>query len=102
MGKNESKFKKAFEEMDSSGDEHVTFEELSNYFNPKREEIKALFEELTKEELAELYQEMINMQKGDIDNDGKFTYNEFKDTIKKNKTMKKFILENAENPEKDA
>ena len=62
MGHKESKFKKVFEDIDTSGDKKVSLQELVNYFDPNRNEIKGLFEGSTVEELAEFSQEL--MKKG--------------------------------------
>ena len=96
MGHKNCKFKKAFEEIDTSGDGKVSLQELVNYFDPNREEMKVLFEESTVDELAEFSQELMKIGKNDSNNDGKLSFKEFMEAIKENEIMRKFILKNSE------
>ena len=91
MGNKEGKFKKTFEEIDTSGDKKVTIQELVNYYNPSKDNIKALFEGSTTEELSEFSQELMKIGNCDKNDDGKLSYKEFMEAIKENETMRKFI-----------
>ena len=92
MGNKEGKFKKAFEEIDTSGDKTVSIQELAKYFDPSKDNTKALFEESNEDELAQLSQELMKIGDCDKNNDGKLTFEEFMEAIKENDTMKKFIV----------
>ena len=97
MGHKESKFKKVFEDIDTSGDKKVSLQELVNYFDPNRNEIKGLFEGSTVEELAEFSQELMKISENDKNKDGKLSFKEFMEAMKNNEIMGKFILKITEN-----
>merc|ERR1712179_527457 len=86
MGNKEGKFKKAFEEIDTSGDKKVSIQELVNYFDPNKSNIKELFEESTEEELAQFSQELMKIGGNDVNNDGKLSFEEFMEALKENET----------------
>jgi len=91
MGNKEAKFKEMFEEIDTSGDGKVSFNELAVFIvSPKAvNQLKML----TWEEIAEVENEFNIMDENDLD--GKLTFEEFLQGMKENKTMKKLILKIA-------
>ena len=91
MGNKEAKFKEIFEEIDTSGDGKVSFDELAVYIiSPKAVNQLKMF---TSEEMEELENEFSSMDEND--SDGKMTFDEFLHNMKENKTMKKLILKIA-------
>merc|ERR1711974_467075 len=98
MGNNEAKFEKVFEEIDTSGD-GISPEELADYIDPiKNDKAK---EVLDREfpilgdqiELNMVIRDSIG--KNDQNRDGKLSFEEFKEALKDNENMKKFILKMA-------
>jgi len=92
MGNKETKFKEMFEEIDTSGDGQVSFNELATFIvSPKAvNQLKML----TFEEIAAVEHEFNVMDEND--DDGKMTFEEFLQNMKENKTMKKLILKIAQ------
>ena len=97
MGSKESKLKKAFEEIDTSGDKKVSVQELADYIDPNENEKvgEVLFKEFSREERKEFKRELMTLGINDKNSDGKLSFEEFKEAIKDNETMKKFILKMA-------
>ena len=91
MGLRNAKYKKMFEEIDTSGDGQVSFNELSEFMaTPKAvSELK----DLNDEEL-EIVESFIN--DGDPDNqNAKMSFEEFLQLMRDNETMSRLILKIA-------
>lgn len=97
MGQKESKFQKAFEDIDSSGDGLVTFQEFRDYFDPDRDDVKELFEE-DGVNPSEFY-DAINTSdflEADTNYTGRLTFQEFVSFMKNNPTAANFITKLAD------
>ena len=98
MGSKESKLKKAFEEIDTSGNgDGVSPQELADYIDPNKNDKvgEVLFKEFSREERKEFKRELMTLGINDKNKDGKLSFEEFKEAIKDNEKMKKFILKMA-------
>ena len=93
MGSTESKLKKVFEDIDKSGDKKVSTQELSDFLNSKKA-TEILFNNFSCDELEELAQEVETLDANDKNEDGYYSFEEFKDAInaKENDKFKNFIL----------
>ena len=87
MGNKEAKFKKMYEEIDISGNGEVDFKELAAFIISDKvvEELK----EFSNEDFSAIEKEFNEI-------DGKLTFEEFMEAMKKNKTISKLILKIAD------
>jgi len=94
MGNKEAKFKKAFEDIDTSGDKKISIKELADYIDmSKNEKVgEVLFKHFSREERNEFKRELMTIGVNDKNNDGKLTFEEFKEVIKDNDKIRKFVL----------
>ena len=92
MGNKEAKFKKMYEEIDISGNGEVGFNELAAFIISDKvvEELK----EFSDEDVSAIEKEFNEMD--EADDDGKLTFEEFMEAMKKNKTISKLILKIAD------
>ena len=92
MGNKEAKFKKMYEEIDISGNGEVDFKELAAFIISDKvvEELK----EFSDEDISAIEKEFNEMEEADVD--GKLTFEEFMEAMKKNKTISKLILKIAD------
>ena len=92
MGNKEAKFKKMYEEIDISGNGEVGFNELAAFIISDKvvEELK----EFSDEDISAIEKEFNEMD--EADDDGKLTFEEFMEAMKKNKTISKLILKIAD------
>merc|ERR1711934_43779 len=92
MGNKEAKFKKMYEEIDISGNGEVSFNELAAFIISDKvvEELK----EFSAEDISAIEKEFNEMDEADVD--GKLTFEEFMEAMKKNKTISKLILKIAD------
>ena len=94
MGSKESKLKKAFEEIDTSGDKKVSVQELADFIDTNKNEKagEILFKDFSKKEREEFKRELMSLGLNDKNNDGKLSFEEFKEAIKDNDKFKEFVL----------
>ena len=87
MGNKEAKFKKMYEEIDISGNGEVGFNELAAFIISDKvvEELK----EFSDEDFLAIEKELNEI-------DGKLTFEEFMEAMKKNETISKLILKIAD------
>ena len=87
MGNKEAKFKKMYKEIDISGNGEVDFKELAAFIISDKavEELK----EFSNEDFSAIEKEFNEI-------DGKLTFEEFMEAMKKNKTISKLILKMAD------
>ena len=91
MGLKNAKFKKMFEEIDTSGDGQVSFNELSEFMaTPKA---VSELQDLTDEELQNV-ESFINDGNGD-DPNAKMSFEDFLQLMRDNETMSKLVLKIA-------
>ena len=90
MGLRNAKYKKMFEEIDTSGDGQVSFNELSEFMaTPKA---VSELQDLTDEELENV-ESFIN--DGDDDPNAKMSFEEFLQVMRDNQTMSRLVLKIA-------
>ena len=94
MGSKESKLKKAFEEIDTSGDKKVSVQELADFIDTNKNEKagEILFKDFSKKEREEFKRELMSLGLNDKNNDGKLSFEEFKEAIKDNDKFEEFVL----------
>ena len=87
MGNKEAKFKKMYKEIDIFGNGEVDFKELAAF----------IISDKVVEELKEFSDEDFSaMEKEFNEIEGKLTFEEFMEAMKKNKTISKLILKMAD------
>ena len=90
MGLRNAKYKKMFEEIDTSGDGQVSFNELSEFMaTPKA---VSELQDLNDEELENV-ESFIN--DGDDDPNAKMSFEEFLQVMRDNQTMSRLVLKIA-------
>ena len=98
MGLKNAKYKKMFEEIDTSGDGQVSFNELSEFMaTPKA---VSELQDLTDEEL-EIVESFINDGKRD-DPNAKMSFEDFLQLMRDNETMSTLVLKIASANPSDA
>ena len=90
MGLRNAKYKKMFEEIDTSGDGQVSFNELSDFMATPR--AVSELQDLTDEELENV-ESFIN--DGDDDPNAKMSFEEFLQVMRDNQTMSRLVLKIA-------
>ena len=90
MGLRNAKYKKMFEEIDTSGDGQVSFNELSDFMATPR--AVSELQDLTDEELENV-ESFIN--DGDEDPNAKMSFEEFLQVMRDNQTMSRLVLKIA-------
>ena len=90
MGLRNAKYKKMFEEIDTSGDGQVSFNELSEFMATPR--AVSELQDLTDEELENV-ESFIN--DGDDDPNAKMSFEEFLQVMRDNQTMSRLVLKIA-------
>merc|ERR1712008_113442 len=97
------KFKKVFEDIDKSGDKKVSPQELGDFLNTEKAN-EILHKKMSNEELQELAQEVGTLDANDKNEDGKLSFEEFKETInaKENDKFRNFILKMSEDSDSDS
>jgi Ca2+-binding EF-hand superfamily protein len=92
MGNKEAKFKKMYEEIDISGNREVGFNELAAFIISDK--VVEVLKEFSDIDISAIEKEFNEMDEADAD--GKLTFEEFMEAMKKNKTISKLILKMAD------
>ena len=94
LGNKAGKLKTIFEEIDTSGDNNVSMQELADFVEPNTNDKagEILFREFSYEERQEFKKELMTIGNNDKNQDGKFSFKEFKEVVKDNEIIEKFIL----------
>merc|ERR1712038_2139639 len=79
---------------DTSGDKKVSVQELADFIDTNKNEKagEILFKDFSKKEREEFKRELMSLGLNDKNNDGKLSFEEFKEAIKDNDKFKEFVL----------